>query len=311
MPLVTRLGLVLLLCISAVSASAQHRVDRYMRHARALGTVPMKFPGPLTGATTVQLGVERVSRLGDTSYKPRTFLVDFTSSGEGTFFPPDTMRQISDMHDFVLKVAESRLLHVKLAPSHSKSEYLEIDSNLMGVLGYAFFRKFVTVFDFERGQMTLYPLYANVDISPRDTNAVITEYKDDAILTYCKCPFPSVWLDVQAPPLKPGRVHFAFATPVSEVYMSSLDARLQKRVEQETLLDSVTGKKRYPGFNLGTFEIAGKNIAAQLGRRGVRELPAMYKDLNISVMGSLGTDVLRSFSAMIFDPSRGKVIFVK
>jgi hypothetical protein len=43
----------------------------------------------------------------------------------------------------------------------------------------------------------------------------------------------------------------------------------------------------------------------------VDPMPPIYRDFIIPVMGSLGTDVLRTFSGIIIDPSRGKLIFVK
>lgn len=304
--------LFLFVLLVSTQIAAQERVDRYMRHAHPLGSIDLSFPGPGGGYTFANLELQKINEDGDTNYKKYPFLVDFTSSSDGTFIPPDSMRSVIKDHlEHVIRLSDVRFVRANLSPSHTKAEFKELDTNFAGVLGYYFFRKFVTVFDFKRNKLTLYPLYANVDIGERDTNAVQVEYKDDAIISYCKCPSPGVWLEAEAPPIKNGRVFFGFGTPVSEVYKPSLDKATLDLFEKNIEEDSLTGKKSIPGFSLATFKIGKSNIANRNPKRIVKDLPALFKDLNISVMGSMGTDVLRRFSAMIFDPSRGKVILVK
>lgn len=316
MPFLTRLIACVLLVSSCslrlqAQAPAHSGVEKYLRQAKPICTLPLTFPGPMGGLTFVELPTQIIDEVGDTTYAPYKYLVDLSSSGEGTFLPPDTMRLYSDYLPFVFKVGTERFIHSQLAPSVSRVDLLNLDTNFNGVLGYAFFKKFVTVFDFEKNTMTLYPMFAAVNFSSKDTNVLSLEYKDDAILTYCDCPYPSVWLEGDAPPFSPGRLHLGFANPLSEIYMPSLDKKTLAMVERETETDSLTGKRKLPGFELTTFRLGKHDIASRSPRRAVRELPAVYKDLNIPVLGSIGTDVLRTFSALIFDPSRMKITFVK
>ena len=303
--------LVLFLLSFASIASAQERIDTYTKLARPLGSIDLTFPRPGGGFTVANLDVQYVDGFGDTTYRNLPFLIDFTASSDGTFIPPDTMRSTDEYREHVIKLGDERFVRANLARSEAKSDLREIEKKFAGVLGYFFFRKYISVFDFKRNKLTLYPLFASINIRERDTNAIQIEYKDDALISYCHCPFPTAWLEADAPPLKSGRVWFGFNSPFSDVYTSALDEKTRAIFEKETEIDSLTGQKKTPGFSLATFRLANRNIAKQNPKRLVRDLPPLFKDLNIPVMGSLGTDVLRTFSAVIFDPSREKVVFVK
>ncbi len=315
-----RILLVLFLGLSALVdiASAQetpapeeYRIDRYTKLAKPLGSIDLTFPGPGGGYAFATLNVQYVDGYDDTTYRKLKFLIDFTVSSDGTFIPPDTMRSTDQYKEHVIRLSDERFVRATLSKSESKSEYRELDKDFAGVLGYFFFKRYISVFDFKRNKLTLYQHYASINVRASDTNAIQVPYKDDAFITYCNCPFPSVWLESEAPPLKKGRVYFGFGSPYSEVYTTSLDEQTRKIVEKETEVDSLTGRKKLPGFSLATFRIGNRNIAKQNPRRLVRELPPLFKDLNVPVMGSMGTDVLRTFSAMIFDPSREQVTLVK
>jgi hypothetical protein len=306
-----RILLVLLLTSIASLALAQERIDHYTKLASPLGSIDITFPGPGGGYAFANLDVQYVDGYGDTTYRKLPYLIDFTVSSDGTFIPPDTMRSTDQYKEHVIRLSDQRFVRATLSRSESKIEFRELDTNFAGVLGYFFFKRYVTVFDFKRSKMTLYPLYASINIRESDTNTIQMEYKDDAFINYCHCPFPSVWLEGEAPPLKKGRVFFGFGTPFSEVYMNALDEKTRRIFEKETETDSVTGKKITPGFSLATFRIGNRNIAPQSPRRLVKDLPPLFKDLSVQVMGSIGTDVLRTFSAMIFDPSRNKVTLVR
>jgi hypothetical protein len=284
------------LCASVVSidiASAQeeYRIDRYTKLAKPLGSIELTFPGPGGGYAFANLDVQYVDGYDDTTYRKMKFLIDFTVSSDGTFIPPDTMRSTDQYKEHVIRLSDERFVRATLSKSESKIEYRDLDSTFAGVLGYFFFKRYISVFDFKRNKLTLYPHFASINIRPSDTNAIQVQYKDDAFITYCNCPFPSVWLESEAPPLKKGRVFFGFGSPYSEVYTTALDEQTRKIVEKETEVDSLTGRKN--------------------PKRLVRELPPLFKDLSVQVMGSMGTDVLRTFSAMIFDPSREQVTLVK
>jgi hypothetical protein len=87
-------------------------------------------------------------------------------------------------------------------------------------------------------------------------------------------------------------------------------------IDRDHLRDSLAGVKRPIGLNLPQFyirDLSGHviNLAPRGTHRLVDPMPPIYRDFLIPVMGSLGTDMLRTFSGIIIDPSRGKLIFVK
>lgn len=309
-----RILLVLILSlfsINVASAQEQYKIDHYTKLAKPLGSIDLTFPGPGGGYAFAELDVQYVDGFQDTTYKKMKFLIDFTVSSDGTFIPPDTMRSTDQYKEHVIRLGNERFVRATLSKSESKIEFRELDSTFAGVLGYFFFKRYISVFDFKRNKLTLYQHFASINIRDSDSNAIKVPYMDDAFINYCHCPFPSVWLETEAPPLKKGRIYFGFGAPYSEVYMTSLDDKTRQLFEKETEVDSTTGKKITPGFSLATFRIGNRNIAKQNPRRLVRDLPPLFKDLSVPVMGSMGTDVLRTFSAMIFDPSREMVTFVK
>ena len=140
---------------------------------------------------------------------------------------------------------------------------------------------------------------------------------DDEGITYCHCKAPAVWLDVEAPPLPDGHVNLAFHDPQSEIFKPSLDSDTRKRTDKTHLEDSLAGGHHPVGLVLAQFmihDLSGKsiNLAPHGSHRLIDPMPKIYHDFIYPVMGSLGTDVLRTFSGIIIDPSRGKLlIFVK
>ena len=290
------------------------KIDRYMKFAHPIGVVKLTFPGPNGGYTLIHMPTKEVTEIGDTVIKDHAYLLDLNLSHDGLYLAPDTMLKITDFTPFEFAITKDHIIHAKLAPSHSHEELRDLDSTFNGTLGYGLLRQFVTVFDFKKNTLTFYPLFANVDIGQTDPSAIQLPLIDDAKITYCGCPFPTIWLDVQAPPLKPGHVNLAFHQPLSQVFTPAIDAPTQKLIDKQTnaLNKGVkTGEKRNVGFNLGQFIVGGENIASRSPHRAIAELPAQYHDLNVAVLGTLGTDVLRTFSGIIIDPSRSKVILVK
>jgi hypothetical protein len=87
-------------------------------------------------------------------------------------------------------------------------------------------------------------------------------------------------------------------------------------IDRDLLQDSLAGVKRPVGLDLARFYVRDLfghviNLSPRGSHRLVDPMPPIYRDFIIPVMGSLGTDVLRTFSGIIIDPSRGKLIFVK
>ncbi len=291
--------------------TSSERLERYLKFAHPVGTVKLKFVGPNGGYMLAELPVREPQTSHDTIVVNRYFLLDLSVGGEGLYLAPDTITTTSDKIPLVFPITKDHAIHATLVASHSREELRELEPNFRGVIGYGMLKQFVTVFDFVKGELTFYPLYANVDIALADKNTIQAAYLDDAVLTYCHCPFPTVWLEADAPPLKPGRVHLAFASPESAIFTPALTDELLDKVKAEMVPNPKTGKKPKVGFTIGEFRIAGINIARLEPKRQIEDLPPLFRDLNIPVLGTIGNDLLRNFSGLIFDPSRTKVIFVR
>ncbi|GEM_PF-2143508 len=291
-------------------------LQKYLRFAHPIATVALSFPGPSGGYTLLHLPTKEVTEYGDTIIKNKSYLLDLNVSHDGLYLAPDTMLSISDFTPFEFVPAKDRIMHAKLAPSHSREEIRQLDTTFNGVVGLGFIKQFVTAFDLEHNTVTFYPLYANLMIADDDTNTIQLPILDDAKITYCGCPSPNIWLDVQAPPLNSGHVSLAFNQPESQVFESAFDSVTRHTIAKQRLQDSLSANKRPIGLKLGDF-IVGKetghaiNIAFRSPKRLIEPLPAMYHDLNVPVLGTLGTDALRTFKGIIIDPSRNKLIFIK
>ena len=305
------LGIAFLLVANGGRAAAQEtRSEHYMRHAHLVATFPLTFPGPDGGYTMAHVPVQEITHYGDTIVVTRAFLVDLGTANDGNYVMPDTMRVSTGYTAWTFPLGGGHALHASLAPSGAYTEYKQLDSTYFGTLGYAFFKQFLTVFDFKRQVLSLYTLYSTVDVADRDTMAMQVPYFDDAVLTYCHCAYPTMWLDAEAPPLKAGRVSIGFNKPRSAIYQPALDPKTAKQLKK-ALKDSVGGKPVPVGLSLATFSLMGYNIAPRNPHRWVEPQPLVFKDLSIFVMGAIGTDLLRSYSGFIIDPARMKVVFVK
>jgi len=313
----TMAALMLLSSFAAtIQAQTASRIEHYMHLAHPVGSVAMSFPGPEGGFTFLHLPTKEITEWGDTVVRPRVYLLDLNLSHEGSYLAPDTMTSTSDYTPFEFVLPGNRIIHAKLAPGHSREELLGLDTNFNGVIGWGLIKQFITVYDFKKNTLIFYPLYASVNIADNDSNTIQMPILDDAKITYCHCPVSTVWLDVQAPPLQPGHVQLAFQQPQSQVFLSSLDSNTYRIIDRQHLRDSLSGLKRPIGLNLAQFTITDLsghpiNLASRGSHRTVVELPAIYHDLTVPVLGNLGTDVLRTFSGIIIDPSRNKLIFVK
>ena len=291
--------------------STETRAEHYMRHGRLAAKVALTFPGPGGGYTMAHFPVREITKYGDTLTVMHAFLIDVGTANEGDYIPPDTQKTSTGYVPWEFPVGPDRTIHVELAPSSAHPEYRTLDSTYMGTLGYAFLKKFISVFDFKNKTLSLYPLYSTVDIAIHDTLAIQGGYLDDAFLTYCHCPYPTIWLAGEALPLKPGHVHLALASPHSQVFEPSLDDETRESLKARAKADSLTGRKPSVGLSLQNFTVLGANLARHSPHRFVAPLPPVFKDLSEPIMGTMATDVLRTFSALIIDPSRTRIILVK
>ncbi len=287
-----------------------------MKLAHPVGTVKLAFPGPGSGFTFVHLPTKEVTEYGDTQVNERSYLIDLNISHEGLYIAPDTMLEFSNYTPFQFVLPNGHIIHARLAPGHTHQDYLAMDTNFNGTIGWGLIKQFITVFDFKKNELTFYPLYSSVLIADDDTNVIQLPIIDDAKITYCHCPQSTVWLDVTAPPLPEGHVNLAFQQPYSQIFTTALDSTTSAIVEKQHAEDSITGTKRTIGLSVAQYylhDLSGHaiNISDRGPHRIVTLPPAIYHDLTIPVMGTLGTDILRTFSGIIIDPSRNKLIFVK
>jgi len=305
------------------ASNAESRLDHYMKFAHPIGTANMDFPGSkkveqkdVGGYTFIHLPTQEVMEAGDTIITDHAYLLDLSLSHAGLYLAADTLKSVSDYTPFQFIFDKNKIIHTELAASHTREQMRGLDSSFNGCLGWGLINQFVTTYDFKRNVMTFYPLYANVAIADDDSNALQLPILDDAKVTYCSCAYHTIWMDVQAPPLPPGHVNIAFHEPQSQVFITALDSATRVRIDKQILKDSLDGIRRPLGLNLGKFVVgrdAGHpvNLATRGTKRVIDPLPAIYHDLNVPVLGTLGTDVLRTFSAIIIDPSRNKLIFIR
>jgi hypothetical protein len=301
----------------------ESRLDHYMKFAHPIASTGMDFPGSkkqgkldVGGFTFIHMPTQEVPFAGDTIITDHTYLLDLSLQHAGLFLAADTLKSVSDYTPFQFIFGKGKIIHTELAAGHSREQMRGLDSRFNGCLGWGLINQFVTTYDFKRNEMTFYPLYANVSISDNDSDALQLPILDDAKVTYCSCAYHTVWLDVQAPPLPPGHVNLAFQEPQSQVFITALDSATRERIDKQILKDSLDGNKRPLGLTLSKF-VVGKeaghpvNLATRGPKRVIDPLPAIFKDLSVPILGTLGTDVLRTFSAIIIDPSRNKVIFIR
>jgi hypothetical protein len=112
--------------------------------------------------------------------------------------------------------------------------------------------------------------------------------------------------------LKEGRAHFSLADRQSVIYRQALDPKTQKYFENKWHRDSLAGKKKeVEGMQVETFELGGKDIASRNKVRILADLPPIFRNLNIFITGTVAVDVLRTFKAVIIDPTKTRVLLVR
>lgn len=306
---------ILMLCAANLAAQAQKPVTRFFPKSDVIGTVPLTFPGPGGGNTFLHLPTRVVKEWGDTVTELRAYLLDLNISNDGVYLSPDTVLNVKGNTPFEFAFSNKRTVHSNLTPTHAHEEYAWLDTTYTGNIGYGLLKQFVSAFDFKNNTLTLYPLYSAVEI-PAGDSVIELPLIDDAKITYCGCVYPTIWMDGNAPPFKAGHVHLAFDEPVSQIYSNALDKKTEGLLRRQYLQDSAAGTKRPVGFNLGQFYVKtlngqSENLAKRSPHRTVAELPKQYHDLNVPLLGAIGTDFLRTFSGLIIDPSGKKMVLIK
>ena len=303
--------------IASAQSAGSAKLERIMKFGHPIGTVKLEFPGPDSGYTLLVMPTKERMDWGDTIVRDRAYLLDLNFAHDGGYLAPDTMKTFSDYTTFEFPLTKEHIIHAQLAPGHTHEEMKSLDTAFNGTLGYGFLKQFVTVFDFKKNTLTFFPLYANVDLAADDPKTIQLPVLDDAKITYCGCAYPTIWVEAEATPLTPGHVNLAFHRPLSQVYVTALDKKTQNIIAKQAHADSLADHPGRPlGLNLSEF-IVGKsnstpeNLAGRGPHREIAQLPAQYHDLSVEVLGTLGTDILRTFSGLIIDPSRNKLVFVK
>lgn len=295
-----------LLCIG-MSVLAQ---DKFVTKGELVAAFPFQLKN---GFLLVTLPVQDTNERGEKIIVRRSFLLDPAISNDGNFIPFDSAAIIvTSTHEFRIPVSESRSLKLDLVPTEAREAFRKLDPNFFGVIGYGFLKRYRSVIDMSKKEMRLYSLVSSISYSPLvDSNGLKTYYFDDVIINYCQCQFPSMWLELKAPPIKEGRVHLSLADNQSTIFRDALDPATLSIIEKEERADSLAGKQNFGGISVAQYFIGDRNIASRDPRRVVVKRPAKFKDLNVEVVGTLAMDVLRTYSAVIVDPTSFQIILVK
>lgn len=284
--------------------------DRFVEKGELVATFPIQIKNGFLLAT---LPIQDTNESGEKITTPRSFLLDPAISNDGNFVPLDSNGLIiTRAIEFRVPVSEARTIKLELVQTEAREAFRNMEKSFMGVLGYGFIKRYRTVIDIVRKEMRLYSLASDIAFSKMiDTLSTRAYYFDDAIITYCSCQFPSMWLEVKAPPIKEGRVHLSLADNQSTIFRDALDKATLSMIEKEERADSAAGKQNFAGISVGQFYIGEKNIAGRNPRRVVVKRPSKFKDLNIEVVGTLAMDVLRTYQAVIIDPTTFQIVLVK
>ena len=310
-PMIKRaLFIILCLICSCTILNAQSK-STYLQNGTVVARFPMHFTN---GFMFITVPIIDTDMYGKAITLHRSFLLDPAASNDGSFLPDDSLINVTGTRKFYLPVSPQRTLTADLVPTLGRAWVKKTDTSFYGVLGYSFIRRYITIINFLERSVTLYSVTeGDAKWDPRlDTAAIHVPYLDDAILDHCNCPFPTMWFEVKAPPLKEGRVHFSLAERQSIIYKQALEPKTQKFIEEDFRKDSLAGKKKsLGGIEVATFELSGVNIAKRNPRRTIDNLPPIFRNLNLFITGTVAVDVLRHFPAVIIDPTRSKVMLVK
>jgi hypothetical protein len=306
----SRFGLLLGCFLILISVSAQSK-GKFIESGEPIASFPIHFR---SGFLFAEIPTEDTDVYGKKVVVARDYMFDVGVSNDGMYVPLDSenLAVVTSSTEFLFPVSVNRKLSVQLVPNETRDYFHQIDSAFFGVLGYAFLKRYITVFDFRERKVELYSAASEVTYTPlADTGSTKTELLDDAMINYCHCQFPSIWVGVKAPPVKEGRVHLTLESNQSSIFRDALDEKTLAIVDKGIHEDSVSGKNNFGGIQLGQFIVGGRNIAGRNPKRTVITRPIRYNDLSISVVGTLAMDVLRTYQAFIIDPVRSELRLVR
>jgi hypothetical protein len=293
-----------------IAVSAQSK-SKFIASGEPVASFPIHFR---SGFLFAEIPTEDTDMYGKKIVVTRDYMFDVGISNDGMYVPLDSenLTVVTSSTEFLFPVSVNRKLSVQLVPNETRDYFHQIDSAFFGVLGYAFLKRYVTVFDFKERKIELYTASSEVAYTPlADTGSTKAELLDDAMINYCHCQFPSIWVAVKAPPVKEGRVHLTLESNQSSIFRDALDEKTLAIVDQTMHNDSLSAKNNFGGIQLGQFVVGGRNIAARNPRRTMIARPPRYNDLSIDVVGTLAMDVLRTYQAFIIDPVRSELRFVR
>jgi len=292
---------------AVLNVSAQ---DAFVAKGELIATLPIQLKA---GYLFVSIPMRDTNDRGEKVILKKSFLLDPAISNDGNYVPLDSNGLVvTSTSEFLFPVSEQRTIRLQLVPTEARENLRDIEKSFMGVLGYGFLKRYRTVIDMSRHEMRLYSINDDISYTARvDTSSTLATYFDDAIINYCHCSFPSMWLELKAPPIKEGRVHVSLGESQSTIFRDALDAPTLSIIEIEERADSVAGKQHFGGISVGQYYIGGRNIAGRNPKRVVIKRPAKFKDLNIEVVGTLAMDVLRTYQAIIIDPVKTEILLVR
>jgi hypothetical protein len=301
--------LIALFTVCSLQALAQKNADRYVSKGDLVARLPIHFSN---GFMFVSVPIID-STDGKVTVINRSFLLDPRASNEGSYLPEDSTIVILGSKLFLAPVSKQRTLKLTLAPSFAKSNFRQTDSTFFGVIGYGFFREYLTVVDFQENCLSLYSIEPEPTLSPKlEKEAIWAPYYDDAVLNYCHCQFPTIWLEPNVAPLNSGRMHLSLADRMSVLYEEALPGKIKKQINEGLYQDSIAGRpNKYAGVEISNFTLGTENIAKLEPHRIIDKLPAVFKDINITVTGTIAIDLIRHFKALIIVPHKSVILLCK
>ena len=99
---------------------------------------------------------------------------------------------------------------------------------------------------------------------------------------------------------------------MSVLYEEALPGKIKKQINEGLYQDSIAGRpSKYAGVEIGNFTLGNENIAKLEPHRIIDKLPAVFKDMNITVTGTIAIDLIRHFKALIIVPHKSVILLCK
>jgi hypothetical protein len=302
-----RLFTILFLIAVASTAYSETKSDKYISKGELVAQFPIHLKN---GFLFVNIPVIDTLLDGRADTVTKSFLIDPRASNDGSYLPKDSSDTKLGTTSFYIPASTQRTLVWKLAPSLAKANFTHTEPSFGGVIGYGILRQYVSIINFDAKTFSLYSLEpAPTYVTKLESGAVHVPYFDDAVLTYCHCQFPTIWLEPDAAPLKTGRWHLSLADRQSVVYQQAIPGEIIRKINRALYEDSIKGKMDpYTGVRLQKFELGSSDLVKLAPGRPIDNLPAIFKDLSFPVMGTVAMDIISKFHAVIIDPTRGTLM---